>query len=76
MALVLHQSQKHRTHRITSGMATYYIIINSACFEVSLQCRKQGDIVGAIDWHSFSQLILRPYGIMAGICMYNTVTTY
>ena len=27
-----------------------------------LLCRSAGNIVGAIDWHSFSQLILRPYG--------------
>ena len=24
--------------------------------------REQNDIIGAIDWHSYSQLILRPYG--------------
>lgn len=25
-------------------------------------CRSSGNIVGGIDWHSYSQLILRPYG--------------
>ena len=29
---------------------------------MSCDHRAQSDIIGAIDWHSYSQLILRPYG--------------
>ena len=36
----------------------YYAFNNLCHFFRSL-----GNIVGAIDWHSFSQLILRPYGM-------------
>ena len=56
-------SQKRRTLKTTSSehyawYTSCYTFIHSHFI-----LRSNGPIIGAIDWHSFGQLILRPYGM-------------
>ena len=63
---VLNRNQKHKTLPTTSGVSFLKLTIKMPAqllLFVVISRRSSGDIVGAIDWHSFSQLILRPYGI-------------
>lgn len=39
----------------------FYIIFKTFTM-LYYHCRSLGNVVGAIDWHSFGQLIIRPYG--------------
>ena len=43
----------------------FFLNLAASAFIQFFSHRSSGNIVGAIDWHSYSQLILRPYGIQS-----------
>ena len=68
---VLPLSLRQRSLRPTlRKLHSVFVIQNIYNFLLFL--RAQSHILAAIDWHSFSQLILRPYGMM---CSYNYTCT-
>lgn len=74
MAKVQNLNRKHKTLPITSGehtirlfsfvLSLFFVIAKLGCWMTYqyIPFRSSGNIIGAIDWHSYSQLILRPYG--------------
>ena len=58
------------------SMALHEVANNIVLIQVVLFLLRSAEVsrvVGGIDWHSYSQLILRPYGITKSVSLYATI---
>ncbi len=62
MDVVFNQNQKLKILQTTSSQRFYKGYNYYNYYKFTYYNREFDNIVGAIDWHSYSQLILRPYG--------------
>ncbi len=66
MVQVLNLSQKQKLLQIISSKCSFtWPFFIHVVYLLNLFYRAQSDIIGAIDWHSYGELILRPYGIIS-----------